>query len=174
MGLSEASQKKPHLVINALKEYYGASIGVSGEPQKFLRLLQEENESIASWETRRRNQGAQCEYENFTDEFMRDQFIASTGSETLHVKLIEEGHRHKVSQTKVTLREVVEVPKKFEATMYANQLMKTTRVTQEQVNFTSKPKHGQQSSQLPSTLVLGAMVTINNPSTTLSSLREEM
>ena len=65
LGLSKANQKKPHLVINALKEYYGARIGVSGEPQKFLRLLQEENESIASWETRIRNQGAQCEYENF-------------------------------------------------------------------------------------------------------------
>ena len=39
-GLSEAEQKKPHLVLQALREYYGASIGVSGEQQKFLRLLQ--------------------------------------------------------------------------------------------------------------------------------------
>jgi len=35
-------QIKPHMVINALKEYYGASIGVSGERQKFLSLLQNE------------------------------------------------------------------------------------------------------------------------------------
>ena len=56
------------MAINALKEYYGASIGVSGKRQKFLSLLQNEEESIASWETRIRNQAAQCEYENFADE----------------------------------------------------------------------------------------------------------
>ena len=67
----------------ALKEFYGASIGVSGERQKFLGLIQDESESIASWETRVRNQGAQCEYE-----LMRDQFIAGLASETLRVKLI--------------------------------------------------------------------------------------
>ena len=72
----------------ALKEFYGASIGVSGERQKFLGLIQDESESIASWETRVRNQGAQCEYENFADELMRDQFIAGLASETLRVKLI--------------------------------------------------------------------------------------
>ena len=76
LGLNEADLKKPHCVVAALKEYYGASIGVSGERQKFLRLLQNENESIASWETRIRNQAAQCEYEDFADELMRDQFIA--------------------------------------------------------------------------------------------------
>ena len=62
------------MIINALKEYdYGASNGVSGERQKFLSLLQNEEESIASWETRIRNQAAQCEYEHFADELMRDQ-----------------------------------------------------------------------------------------------------
>ena len=30
LGISEQGQSKPHMVINALKEYYGASIGVSG------------------------------------------------------------------------------------------------------------------------------------------------
>ena len=52
LDLSKADLKKPHSVVNALREYYGASVGVSGEQQKFLRLLQQENESIASWETR--------------------------------------------------------------------------------------------------------------------------
>ena len=83
------------MVINALKEYYGASIGVSGERQKFLSLLQNEEESFASWETRIRNQAAQCEYENFADELMRDQFIAGLTSEPLRVKLIRKGHRHR-------------------------------------------------------------------------------
>ena len=70
LGLSEAEQKKPHLVLQALREYYGASIGVSGERQKFLRLLQQDGESISSWESRIRNQSAQCEYESFEDELM--------------------------------------------------------------------------------------------------------
>ena len=99
---------------------------MSGERQKFLRLLQNENESIASWETRIRNQAAQCEYEDFADELMRDQFIAGLTSDALRVKLIGKGHKHKdTAQTKVTLREVVEIAKTFEATMVANQLMKT-------------------------------------------------
>ena len=46
LGLSAADQLKPHCVIQALKEYYGASIGVSGERQKFLRLIQQESENI--------------------------------------------------------------------------------------------------------------------------------
>ena len=82
LGLSEQDQSKPHMVINALKEYYGASIGVSGERQKFFSLLQNEEESIASWETRIRNQAAQCEYENFADELMRDQFIRTSARKT--------------------------------------------------------------------------------------------
>ena len=86
LGLTEDDQKKPHMVLNALREYYGASIGVSGERQKFLRLLQNENESIASWETRVLNQASQCEYENFADELTRDQFIANLTSESLRVK----------------------------------------------------------------------------------------
>ena len=50
LGLSAEDLAKPHLVINALRECYGASIGVSGERQKFLCLLQNEDESIGSWE----------------------------------------------------------------------------------------------------------------------------
>ena len=144
LGLSDEDQKKPHLVIDALRKFYGASIGVSGERQKFLRLLQEENEPIASWETRVRNQGAQCEYEDFADELMRDQFIAGLTSEALRVKLIGKGHRHRDSQTKIALREVVEVAKSFEATTYANQLMKTARGNQEQVNFAGKQNVGKE------------------------------
>ena len=148
LGLTEDDQKKPHMVLNALREYYGASIGVSGERQKFLRLLQNENESISSWETRVRNQSAQCEYENFADELTRDQFIAGLTSEALRVKLIGKGHRHRdTAQTKVTLREVVEVAKAFEATTFANKLMKTARNTQEEeVNFTSKSTSASQGS----------------------------
>ena len=69
----------------------------------------------------------QCEYEDFADELMRDQFIAGLTSEALRVKLIGKGHRHRDSQTKVALREVVEAAKSFEATTYAYQLMKTAR-----------------------------------------------
>ncbi|XP_078381411.1 uncharacterized protein LOC144664172 [Oculina patagonica] len=91
---------------------------------------------------------------------MRDQFIAGLTS-NVRVNFIGKGHKHKdTAQTKVKLREVVEVAKTFEATMVANQLMKTARDTQqeqvnaqqEQVNFTSKltsvnPRQEQQFSQ---------------------------
>ncbi|CAB4037683.1 Hypothetical predicted protein, partial [Paramuricea clavata] len=93
--LSEAEHKKPHSVLQALREYYGASIGVSGERQKFLCLLQQDAESISSWESRIRNQSAQCENESFEDELMRDQFISGLASEQLRDKLIGKGHRHK-------------------------------------------------------------------------------
>lgn len=39
-------QRKPHTV-NALKEYYYASIGVLGERQKFISLMQNKENSIA-------------------------------------------------------------------------------------------------------------------------------
>ena len=87
---------------------------VSGERQKFLRLLQQENESIASWETRIRNQAAQCEYQDFADDFMRDQFIAGLKSDALRVKLIGKGHWHKTTQAKVKIGEVVEVAKNIQ------------------------------------------------------------
>ena len=45
LGLLTEDLANPHLVINALREYYG---GVSGERQRFLRLLQNEDESIGS------------------------------------------------------------------------------------------------------------------------------
>ena len=77
LDLSKADLKKPHSVVNALREYYATSVGVSGEQQKFLPLLQQEDESIASWETRIQDQAAQCEYQDFADELTRDQFIAS-------------------------------------------------------------------------------------------------
>ena len=84
----------------------------SGNGQKFLSLLQNEEESIASWETRIRNQAAQCEYGNFADELMREQFI-----EPLRIKLIGKGQRHRdTPQAKATLREVTEVAKSHEAT----------------------------------------------------------
>ncbi|CAB4002062.1 Hypothetical predicted protein [Paramuricea clavata] len=109
-GLSEAEQKKPHSVLQALREYYGASIGVSGEWQKFVRLLQQDAESISSWESPHRQRSH------------------------------KDGER-----AKVTLREVVEVAKTFEATTVTNQLMKTARETQvyEQVNYNNNTKQKQ-------------------------------
>ena len=145
LDLSEADLKKPHGVVNALREYFGASNGVLGERQKFLCLLQQENESITSWETRKRNQAAQCEYQDFAEELMRDQFIASLTPDTLRVKLIGKGHRHKTTQAKVKLRKVIEVAKTFEATTFAKQQMKTARNTQqEQVNYTTKSPQSSQ------------------------------
>ena len=79
--LSKADLKKPYSVVNALREYYGASAGVSGEWQKFLSIgyCNKKNESTTSWETRIRKQGAQCK--DFVDELMRELFIASLTSD---------------------------------------------------------------------------------------------
>ena len=62
-----------------------------------------------------------------SDELMRDQFIADLTSDAFREKLIKEGDRHKTTRGKVKLREVV---KPFEATTFANQLMKTARNAQ--------------------------------------------
>ena len=63
---------------------------------------------------------------------MREQFIAGLTSEPLRVKLIGKGHGHRdTAQSKVTLREVVEIAKSHEATTFANQLMKNARGTQQ-------------------------------------------
>ena len=97
----------------------------------------------------------------------------------LCIKLIGEGHRHRdASQTRsLSLKEVVKVAKCFKATTYANQLMKTTKGNQEQVNYT-KPKTGKEAMHWPSTpcycLVIGALVAINNlaNSTALHTARD--
>ena len=45
--------------------------------------------------------------QDFADELMTDQFIAGLTSDAFRVKLIGEGHRHKNTQEKVKLQEVV-------------------------------------------------------------------
>ncbi|XP_044167763.1 uncharacterized protein LOC122951779 [Acropora millepora] len=75
---------------------------------------------------------------------MRDQFIAGLTSEALRVKLIGKGHRHRDAQTKIALREVVEVAKSFETTTYANQFLKTARGNQAQLNFPGKQNVGKE------------------------------
>lgn len=75
---------------------------------------------------------------NFADKLKWDQFIATLASETVQGKLTSQASRQ---FTKVTLKEVVKVEKCFEATMYANQLMKTTGGSQEQVDYTSRAKN---------------------------------
>ena len=54
-----------------------------------------------------RNQAAQCEYQDFVDELMSDQFITALTSDALPMKLIGEGHRNETTQEKVKLWEVV-------------------------------------------------------------------
>ena len=72
---------------------------------------------------------------------MRDQFIAGLVSEQIRVKLIGKGHRHKDGERKkVSLREVVEIAKAYEATTITNKLMKDARGSQnpsEQVNYSN-------------------------------------
>ena len=97
------------MVINALKKYNDAIIGVLGERKKFFCMLLNEEESIASWESKIHTQAAQCEYETFADELMRDQFTAGLASEPLLVIVIRKSHWHTDTlRSKVTLREFIE------------------------------------------------------------------
>ena len=75
---------------------------------------------------------------------MRDQFIAGLVSEQIQVKLIGKTHRHKDGERgKVSLREVVEIAKAYEATTITNKLMKDARGNQnqsEQVNYSNNQR----------------------------------
>lgn len=81
---------KPYSVINALREYYNTSVGKSGEWQKFLRLLQQENESIhygrRKYEIKWHNGNTKT-----ADKLMRGQFIAGLRSNALQMKLSGKG-----------------------------------------------------------------------------------
>ena len=50
-----------------------------------------------------------------------------------------EGHRHKTTQEKVKLREVVEVAKTFEATTFANHIIKKQPETHSRSRLTTQP-----------------------------------
>ena len=65
---------------------------------------------------------------------MKDQFIAGSTTKALRVKLI--GWK----DTGTEIHRYIEMAKCFEATTYTNQLMKTARGNQEQVNFVGKQR----------------------------------
>ena len=47
LGLTEDDQKKPHMVLNALREYYGASIGALGnDKSSFACYKTKTNQSL--------------------------------------------------------------------------------------------------------------------------------
>ena len=73
---------------------------------------------------------------------MKDQFIAGLVSEQLCVKLIGKGHRHRDGdRSKVSLCEVVEIAKAYEATTITNKLMKNARESrQEQVIYSNSQR----------------------------------
>ena len=138
LGLSAADQSKLHCVIQALKEIWSkvntakvSSID-STRRRKYRRL------GIES-----KKQASQCEYENFENELMRDQFIAGLVSKQIRVELIGKGHRHEDEERqKVSLRESkwLRLQKQYEATTITNKLMKDARGNQnqsEQINYTN-------------------------------------
>ena len=151
------------MVINALKQYYGSL----GKAETHFFAAKNEEEHIASWQTRIRNQGTQCEYENFADTLMRDQFLAGLTSKPLPLKLIGKG---KVTGIKTQHSQSTLYEKSLQSlkpwTFFINwfaQLMKNVRdVQQEQVNFTKKttPENRSSADTLNSGFVSGVAVTI--------------
>ena len=104
---------KINLIVLSPSLENGASIEESGDQQKFLRLLPNENESIATWETGVRNQAAQCEYEDFADELMRDQFIGGLTSEALRVNESEnDTNRETADKRKLRYEKLSKLPRR--------------------------------------------------------------
>ena len=93
-------------------------------PRKWVNRVIGENNKESS---------AQCEYQDFAEELMRDQFIACLTSDALRVKLIESTGTKPLKQSWNY------------ATTFANQLMKTARNTQqEQIKYTTKSPQSSQ------------------------------
>ena len=105
--LTVKKQKILSTLIRRTKRKVQKIVPVSRTICKFLSLLQNEEQSITSCDTRICNQATQCEYENFADELMRDQFIAVLISESLCIETQDSSQ--KSGQSKVTLREVVDL-----------------------------------------------------------------
>ena len=67
LGLPEDDQKKPHMVLSALREYFGTSIGFSGEQRSVLAALQTVATNV--WLSERKEAQEELRvYWNFRDE----------------------------------------------------------------------------------------------------------
>ena len=81
-----------------LTEYFRPAKNVTYNRHVFRQMTQEDDENIAQYVTRLRQD---CDFENKTDEFIRDQVIDKCKSEHLRIKFL--------SETNLTLQKVLSV-----------------------------------------------------------------
>ena len=89
-------------------------------------MLENEGESISSWQCRVVERAKYCQYGDFEDQACRDGFIAGLVDETLQGKLNTNGHRDKEGNI-VEFCTVVQIAKNYESSTDVHRLMRQVR-----------------------------------------------
>ena len=120
--------------------HYSGQDTVLAERMTFLDTCkQKPHETIAEFEARCKYHGRRCEYSSMNnpeEELIRDRFVTGVRDDKLRAELL----RHKKEDgTTVTLAEVVNKAKAWEAAMMTNAKVIEAKQTEEQVHFSSSP-----------------------------------
>ena len=136
LQLTGGQEKEPEIVLRCLQEHFAASEGVLTERTKFAQMKQDNQESVTAWEGRVREQGRRLEYCNkCEDQLLRDKFICGINNDKLLSKLLDKGHRDKVTKDVVSFKAMVQIAKNFEQCEKAKAVMQQAKGPAEQVNF---------------------------------------
>ena len=120
--------------------HYSGQDTVLAERMTFLDTCkQKPHETIAEFEARCKYHGRRCEYSSMNnpeEELIRDRFVTGVRDDKLRAELL----RHKKEDgTTVTLAEVVNKAKAWEAAMMTSAKVIEAKQTEEQVHFSSSP-----------------------------------
>ena len=114
-----------------------ASEGVLSERTKFAQMKQESQESVTAWKGRVKEQGRRLGYcYRCEDQLPRDKFTSGTNDERLMSKLLDKGHRDKITKDIVSFKAILQVAKNFEQCEKAKAIMQQAKGPTEQVNYT--------------------------------------
>lgn len=124
-------------VVKKLSDHFSPVINIPYERHKFRSMAQNDNESIAQYVARLRQQAQLCNFSKVSED-LRDQVLEKCRSTTLRLKLLEQG-------TNLTLEKVLEISRILEMSTHQAELMESNNKPLE-VNKL-KVKHGQGSVQ---------------------------
>ena len=131
-----------------LLKHYSSEDTVLAERMTFMETCrQKDKESIADFEARCKYHGLKCEYNKMTDvqqELIRDRFVTGIHDDKLRAELL---HHKKDDGSVVTLTEVINKAKAWEAANKINTQVIESHHTEEQVNYTTKFQRGPGKSQ---------------------------
>ena len=145
--LSDEERKEPDMILKHLQEHFMASEGVLTERTKFAQTNEEHQESVTAWEGRVKQQGRRLEHcDKCEDQLLRDKFISGINNERLMSKLLDKGHRDKVTKEVVPFKTMLQIAKNFEQCEKAKAVMQQAKGPTEQVNYTGtrKPSKSEQ------------------------------